>query len=797
MSTLADPQPTLTDDADNARPNIAPDWQTLTQQLTPSPQPSADPTAPIFPAPEPLPSRLHRLAWGFLALLLVAGFFFCIWSFHTTADPGTDQNGYLVGGKQISRTLSTALRPVRPGTENGTTGEGGIGGEFDPHQFVGNMWVGASEGTPQERFYPKYPLGYPLMVAVVLWITAALGGGHDLATIAAYWINPVAMTLSVIATYRLARRFMPGFGSFLATCVYTFNPMTLLLSESNNSHATAVFCSAWGMERLFAFWAAARDPDRADHWTTFASAIAAGFLLGYAATIRYSEGALFMPAISVAVLSLRPQSRKSWAHSASLMLAWAAPILILLIFNLTAIGTLTGYDSTNESTGFAWSNAADNWETMLRHLNTYGLSMMFPFALAGLVLMLQRRRQAGIVMSAWIVPCLITYTFYYWAPDNNSVNYARFFQTILPGLSISAVWFLTQITLSSTPAVSSLSAGTPLSPSPCTQVAESPGRRESRGEGSSKRRALLTTTVALFLGLLAAAITSIKLFSASHDPVSPPIYLPALWPGSIAVGIAIALIALAVLGSHARAWAILATLLVCVSLAMQAQTAAALLETALPNRLNLLTSVAEVQRSVPQGATIFCADVNLLNNLQFADDYSLYSGDTFNRGYVNNLPNDPAPNQPLTLDYTRRMSLYRRLSHLTDAQLNNQAGQIIEASLLAGHRVFVIVAHPVRVPPPARALLAPLGRLLGVPHLPANARNGRGGAAAGRLSVIPDALRHQIAVGKYQTQVVAYWTEPQPPPQRSSWMRGARFGQAPNGPPEPKTWEIIEVTRRS
>jgi hypothetical protein len=67
---------------------------------------------------------------------------------------------------------------------------------------------------------------------------------------------------------------------------------------------------------------------------------------------------------------------------------------------------------------------------------------------------------------------------------------------------------------------------------------------------------------------------------------------------------------------------------------------------------------------------------------------------------------------------------------------------------------------------------------------------------ANRLSVIPDALRHQIAVGKYQTQVVAYWTEPPYPPQRSSWMRGARFGQPQNGPPDPRTWEIIEVTRR-
>jgi 4-amino-4-deoxy-L-arabinose transferase-like glycosyltransferase len=776
MSTVADAEPIQTDDGRRPEPPpVLPpsaDWESVVQQVSPVALTAGEPDDAAFgPAGENGRPLLHRLSWGLLALLLIGGFFFCIWTFHTTADPGTDQNGYLVGGKQLARTLSTALRPVRPGTEDGTSGEGGAGGQFDPHQFIGNMWVGAAEGTPQEHFYPKYPLGYPLMVATVLWVTMLLGGGHDLATIAAYWINPLAMMLSVIATYRLARRFMDGFGSLLATFVYAISPMTFLLSESNNSHATAVLCASWGMERLFAFWARARDPNRADHWTTWASAVAAGLLLGYAATIRYSEGTLFMPALSVAVLSLRPRVRKSWVQSAALMASWALPIILLVIYNLAAIGTLTGYDSTNESTGFAWSNAADNWETMLRHLNTYGLSMMFPFALAGLVLLLQRRRQAGIVMCAWIIPCLLTYTFYYWAPDNNSVNYARFFQTILPGLSICAVWFLMQIT--SWDSLRDL----PL---------------------SSARRNALKTTGALFLGLLAVGVAAIKLFDAAHDPTSPPVYLPAVWPGAAAVGIAVALIALAVVGSRARAWAILAALLICVSVAMQAQNAAAMLETALPNRLNLLASVAEVQAAVPQGATVFCGDVNLLNNLQFADDYALYQGETFNRGYVNGLLNDPAPNQPLTLDYTRRLSLYHRLSALNDTQLANQAGQIIDASLAAGRRVFVVVAHPLRVQAPPRGLLAPLGRLLGAARQGGNARGGGGGAGggSGRLSVIPEALRRQIAMGKYETHVVAFWSEPQPPPQRASWMRGARFGQAPNGPPDPRTWEIIEVTRR-
>ena len=72
--------------------------------------------------------------------------------------------------------------------------------EFDPHQFVGRMWVGADLGTPQERYYPKYPIGLPALVATSLWI-----GGDTWGPIIVYWINPVAMTLAVLATFLLVR----------------------------------------------------------------------------------------------------------------------------------------------------------------------------------------------------------------------------------------------------------------------------------------------------------------------------------------------------------------------------------------------------------------------------------------------------------------------------------------------------------------------------------------------------------------------------------------------------------------
>src|SRR6478735_2844317 len=113
-----------------------------------------------------------------LVSLLVIGFLLSSGVFLVPAYSGVDQNGYLVGGRMIAENLSMRQQPIRPGSN----------GQFDPHQFVGRMWVGADLGTPNERYYPKYPLGFPLLVAIALWI-----GGDAHGVLFAYWINPIAM----------------------------------------------------------------------------------------------------------------------------------------------------------------------------------------------------------------------------------------------------------------------------------------------------------------------------------------------------------------------------------------------------------------------------------------------------------------------------------------------------------------------------------------------------------------------------------------------------------------------------
>ena len=95
----------------------------------------------------PLLSETKTDAWlyGTLALICIAAFFFAIHQYWTPASPGTDQNGYLVGGKNFSHTFSTGFVPQ-------TTQE-----------FVGREWIEA-----RGKYFPKYPLGLSVVYAAML-----------------------------------------------------------------------------------------------------------------------------------------------------------------------------------------------------------------------------------------------------------------------------------------------------------------------------------------------------------------------------------------------------------------------------------------------------------------------------------------------------------------------------------------------------------------------------------------------------------------------------------------------------
>ncbi len=333
----------------------------------------------------------------------MVAFFAASWAYWVPAHAGTDQNGYLVGGKLFAATLSTGFRPD------------------GPFAFVGRMWVQAADG----RCFPKYPLGLSAVYAALLKV-----GGPRWGVRLCFGVNPVAMAAALAGTFAVIRRLAgSSLAALLGLLIVATSPVCVGLTDNPNSHATALCCVTWGMVCLLGW------RDRRGVWR----AAAAGLLLGAAVTIRYTEGLLLLPAVVVAAMNVRRADRRSWAGAAALLAAWAVPVGLLAAYNLHSMRTLTGYDPTNESTGFSLANAAANWDTMARELSGTGLFFTLPFALLGAVVMWRRDWRSSLVLALWAGPNLALYTAYYWAPDDASISYLRFTLTVFPALAAMAV----------------------------------------------------------------------------------------------------------------------------------------------------------------------------------------------------------------------------------------------------------------------------------------------------------------------------------------------------------------------
>lgn len=627
---------------------------------------------------------LDRWFYSAVALVVVAAFFFANWCQFVPAHPGVDQNGYLFGGKALARTGTMKYAPLRPGSS-----------EFDPHQFVGRMYVGADLGTPTERYYPKYPLGYPALVALALKLTPA-----NVGPVVAYWINPVAMTLAVFATFLIGRLIANSFVAVLAAIAFATSPTSLLLSTNPNSHATAVCFVTWGIYMLLRWW---QEGGRV-------RAIVAGLLIGYAATIRYTEGLLALPIGLVLLFNLRPRDRRSWIESGLLVLGWLIPVGILLTYNKAALGTWTGYDPTNESAGFRWEFAKDNWETMLRQLATTGLFWLFPLAIAGMIMMFWWNWKLAMIFASWIVPCIVTYTFYYWAPDGSQTGYLRFFETILPGLAVCAMWMLKTL--------AELFAG-----------------------DQERQQRIWQYAIPVIAGAVCIAII-VKLTDSS--------IATAIWAGCL-----LAILVGAGLLGRAAGMTMMIGLFAGIAAAVQARGSIQQAEFEQFQRLMIYHNAQAVRSTAPQGSVIFSTDQNLFHHLQFTDDYYLYSGETFNRGYIQNLPNADPPDEPQGLDPGRRDALYRRFKDFTQKQLEDEQKKIITSALESSHRVFLILPRNPNDVPLMQKLLR---------------RD-----AKGKLPPLPDPVRR--FANEFDVDVVYTWTQPlpRPVPENLGKPRGQRF----------------------
>jgi Dolichyl-phosphate-mannose-protein mannosyltransferase len=346
-----------------------------------------------------------QLAYLALAIVVIVGFFVTAKAFWVPAHPGADQNGYLVGGKLLAEGKFGGLAPS------------------DPYEFVGPMWV----ATARETYYPKYPAGLPAIYAGCL----KLFGEHG--TTAAYLVSPILASLALLGVFLLIRGLFGSFAGLIGMLAMAASPDTLDLAINPNSHATTLFCVVWGFYFLLAWWR------RRGAWR----AVIGAFLIGFAVTVRYSEGLLLLPVVLIVLFNLRWNRIGDYVVSLLTLAAWAAPVGGLLWYNRKFLGTWTGYDSTHESTGFAIKYFLTNWDVLLRTLSTSGLSFLFSLATAGAVLLYRQSWRLGLVVTSWIVPSTLLYASYYWAPDNTAaLSYGRFFLTILPPLIACAIFFI-------------------------------------------------------------------------------------------------------------------------------------------------------------------------------------------------------------------------------------------------------------------------------------------------------------------------------------------------------------------
>src|SRR5205823_14455696 len=121
-------------------------------------------------------------------------------------------------------------------------------------------------------------------------------------------VSPVCMSLPLVAFYLLLHQILPLSPSLLGVMVVATSPVTLALPDNPIRHAATLCCVVWGMYFLFRWW-------RTDNlWF----ARAAGLLVGYAATIRYTEAMLVLPLALVAAMKF--SNRRSLRDGAILLL---------------------------------------------------------------------------------------------------------------------------------------------------------------------------------------------------------------------------------------------------------------------------------------------------------------------------------------------------------------------------------------------------------------------------------------------------------------------------------------------
>ena len=141
--------------------------------------------------------------------------------------------------------------------------------------------------------------------------------------------------------------------------------------------------------------------------------------------------------------AIRWREPRSYLRPTVVLLGWLIPVIALVAFNKCAMGSWTGYDTTNESEGFSWDWFMGKWDFMVGQIYNTGLFFVAPLGVAGLFFLWRKSARLALVMALWFVPGVLLYTSYYWGLNSaNGVGYLRFFLTLFPPMVFCATWLL-------------------------------------------------------------------------------------------------------------------------------------------------------------------------------------------------------------------------------------------------------------------------------------------------------------------------------------------------------------------
>ncbi len=356
-----------------------------------------------------------RLSAHVVFCVLLISYTLLLSAFYVPAHPGVDQNGYMTTGRELVEHGRLYFRP------------------HNPYQFIGAMMVQLPDGL----VYAKYPPG----VGVLAAMARLLGGSH-----AVYLVDPTLMIIGMVAAYVLFLQLVDEFLALIGVIFLMVNPVILQFADDANSHGAAFGFTTIGM-CLLLIWL------RRGGWRW---GVAAGVMLGFCPWMRYTEALWCIPLL-VALIIARTKDRRPWKDITAAVVAYAIPILVLMLINWASFGYpwRTGYWYCGEQGGFSWrylvagdrtSNYQGNWFTALGQFENLGMYLIFPLVLLGLGKMLVQNRRWGILLATWMIPSTGVYLLYYWAPSKiNTVIYLRFFIDVMPAMILCALWAMQEL----------------------------------------------------------------------------------------------------------------------------------------------------------------------------------------------------------------------------------------------------------------------------------------------------------------------------------------------------------------